>query len=606
EDTPTITETYTVGVTNNDTGEDTTTEVSVTIDGTNDQPTITDSMILVTEDIVYTLSTADFPNFDDVDGDDMVEIRIDALPINGTLYIDGIAAEIGDIITVASLEADSLTFKFLNNEHLADNTSFDFSASDGTDWSDAQTMTVDITPVTDSVKIDGLSVGLTILPPVIDTSALSMGDDVNDAPNIFETAEGLKLTSLNDVNSIIQVNTSGNGLGIDSNTGSNDDRDIEFGNNEVLQIDLPTDTTLNTINIDVKHISDDIISIKLFNSSGEIDIGDITFTNQDGDILNVVSDGGIVPVYTINGNQLDQGGDTITVTSTTAFSTLVIADQNDGSGGTDGFSILNIYGTVISTPDYYDSLLYINGLGLSDTDGSEAISTVTFSEFPTGSYITLADGTTVITANIDGNWIISASDLGLNTDLSITNDVVMTLTSPVVLANDFVPTMDIVTTESDPSVADSHTILGGSADDTIVGGDGNDYIDGGAGNDTIDGGAGMDTIDGGEGADTLIVSGGTLDLSNISNIEVVQLGDDSSIIGSTPPEHISVTDVISATGNSNGTLVIESDGSPTDTEVSVDTGSFVNHTTDTDYNIYTDASGDVTLMIDIDIPIDTI
>ncbi|WDP86840.1 MAG: cadherin-like domain-containing protein [Desulfobacter sp.] len=66
-------------------------------------------------------------------------------------------------------------------------------------------------------------------------------------------------------------------------------------------------------------------------------------------------------------------------------------------------------------------------------------------------------------------------------------------------------------------------------DDVITGGDGDDIIYGQEGNDTIDGGAGDDVIDGGTGIDTLVLmddSYESLDFSNVSNMERIELADD--------------------------------------------------------------------------------
>ena len=595
--------------------------VTVTVNPVNDAPSIDDGTISAVEDIVYTLSTADFDGFTDIDGDSMTDIRIDSLPTNGTLYIDGVAATVGSVIAVSDLDSGVL---YLTSENNADDTSFMFSASDGAAWSDSQTMTVNITPVTDTVQTDTLDVRMVVIPPVIDTSTLSMSDDINPLSNIFETTEGLVLTSPD--GTLVQVNTKGNGLGIDSGSGSNDARDIEGGLTEYLQVDFPPATSLNEINIDVKHTGGDLISITLYDSNGDIIdpvAANVVFTS---DVIGVLStaDGSLTSDGYINGDMLGQGGDTITINSDIAFASLKIVDENSSdSGGTDGFSVLNIYGTVSSTPDSYESIIYIDNLGLGDTDGSEEISSITFSDFPTGSVITLADGTTEITANADGNWVIDADDLDLGGGTSI-DDVSMTLTSPIAISTSFEPTLDIVTTEIGAGVPDSHTILGGTSDSVLYGADGEDYIDGGAGDDIIDGLAGADaiyggtgddtilydatdsTIDGGEGVDTLIISDNdTLDLSNVSNINTIQLESFASVIGTGDSSGITASDVMNATDAGSNELIIQSaDGSGADNSVTIDTSTFTDISADADYNIFSD--GTSTLMVDIDIPIETV
>jgi hypothetical protein len=468
-----------------------------------------------------------------------------------------------------------------------------------------------------------------------------MGDDENEAPNIFES-DGLILTAIDNRPGdhdlpIVQVNTQGNGLGIDSDTGSNDPRDIEGALTEYLEIEFPPATTLNELNIDVKHTGSDLISITLYDSNGDVidpSTATIVFTS---DVIGTLStsNGSISSEGYINGDMLGQGGDTITITSNVAFASLKIVDENDtGSGGTDGFSVLNVYGTVSSTPDSYDSILHVNGLGLGDTDGSEEISTVTFSDFPTGSFITL--GSDTIYADLNGNWVIDAAILGLDPDLSSLNDIDMILTSPIAISTSFVPTVDILTSESEP-VPDAHTILGGTADSTLVGDAGDDYIDGGTGSDTINTGAGndtivydtVDTIDGGDGVDTLIISVsdgdildlGTVDLSNVSNINNihVQLEGNATVIGSSieePLNHITPADVIDLTISDNNTLIIHSaDGDDASGQVDVHTsfgtasayvGGDITGLGDigVDYAHYSDSGA--TLLIEVDIPIDVV
>jgi Ca2+-binding RTX toxin-like protein len=160
------------------------------------------------------------------------------------------------------------------------------------------------------------------------------------------------------------------------------------------------------------------------------------------------------------------------------------------------------------------------------------------------------------------------------------------------------------------------SIDGGAGDDTLIGGDDNDYINGGIGNDTIDGGAGDDTIvydiadteiDGGLDSDTLIATSGVVDLSNVSNIEVIQLSSGATVIGSDTLLGINATDVISATDIDN-TLMIQSidDNSY---EISVNTDSLVLQDTSIeidgiDYAQY--IGGGATLLIEIDDSIEVV
>ncbi|MDD2653291.1 MAG: hypothetical protein PHX44_09610, partial [Sulfurimonas sp.] len=153
------------------------------------------------------------------------------------------------------------------------------------------------------------------------------------------------------------------------------------------------------------------------------------------------------------------------------------------------------------------------------------------------------------------------------------------------------------------------TLAGEGGNDTLTGGDGNDYIDGGAGADALYGGAGNDTIaydildteiDGGLGIDTLIVSSGTVNLSNVSNIEVIQLGSGATVIGSDTVSGIDANDVINATDDAN-TLIIQSVEEGTNT-ININTDSLPFTGSVGGYEIYTD--GFVILQVEDDIIVD--
>jgi Ca2+-binding RTX toxin-like protein len=151
-------------------------------------------------------------------------------------------------------------------------------------------------------------------------------------------------------------------------------------------------------------------------------------------------------------------------------------------------------------------------------------------------------------------------------------------------------------------------LYGGTGDDTLIGGDDNDYINGGIGSDTIGGGAGNDTIvydiadsevDGGVGADTLIATSGTVNLSNVSNIEVIQLNSGATVIGTNAVLGINANDVMNATDDAN-TLIIQSVEEGTNT-INIDTTSLPFTGVVGGYEIYT--NGSVILQVEDDITV---
>ena len=108
------------------------------------------------------------------------------------------------------------------------------------------------------------------------------------------------------------------------------------------------------------------------------------------------------------------------------------------------------------------------------------------------------------------------------------------------------------------------TLTGTASDEFIMGDTGNDTIDGAGGDDMLLGGEGNDTlvfdsadalIDGGNGLDTLIIKEtGTLDFSNVHNIETIDLTGN----GAQAITGLSLNDVLNMT-DANHTITITGD-----------------------------------------------
>ena len=175
------TDTFTYTIDDGNGGTDTAT-VTVTVGAVNDVPETAASNVVTDEDTVYVFQTADF-DFSDVDsGDTLQAVRIDSLPLDGTLYLNGVAiTSVGTEVTIDQINNNELTYLPDPNEsgadvfggtgegdQQADYASFDFSVSDGTEWSASATITVDVTPVVDAPTLS-----------LNDTSA-SDGSDLTD------------------------------------------------------------------------------------------------------------------------------------------------------------------------------------------------------------------------------------------------------------------------------------------------------------------------------------------------------------------------------------------------------------------------------------------
>ncbi|MDD5360400.1 MAG: type I secretion C-terminal target domain-containing protein, partial [Sulfurovaceae bacterium] len=132
----------------------------------NDAPTSTNDSITILEDMnnttgVYTLTTNDFGTYSDEEGSALSSIRIDSLPTNGVIYLNGVAITSGAVISLANITAGNLTFNPTDNSDA--DSSFTFNVSDGTDWSSASyTTAINITAVADAPTITTGTVDYTV------------------------------------------------------------------------------------------------------------------------------------------------------------------------------------------------------------------------------------------------------------------------------------------------------------------------------------------------------------------------------------------------------------------------------------------------------------
>lgn len=129
------------------------TSFTVTVGGVNDLPTLTDFSKNTNEDVPVDFSLNDFASkFDDADGDDLVNLRIQSMPANGTLKLGNDNVILNQIIPAAQLS--NLTFVPALNWDQG-STSFDWNASDGTAYAlEAATVTINVTPQNDAPVID--------------------------------------------------------------------------------------------------------------------------------------------------------------------------------------------------------------------------------------------------------------------------------------------------------------------------------------------------------------------------------------------------------------------------------------------------------------------
>ena len=120
--------------------------------GANTPPNSVDATVSGTEDTPVVLGTANFAFTDADSGQTLANVRIDTLPANGTLLLDGVAVTAGQVISVADIAAGRLTFAPAANGNGPAYASFTFSVQDSGGAFDTapNTITFDIAAVNDA------------------------------------------------------------------------------------------------------------------------------------------------------------------------------------------------------------------------------------------------------------------------------------------------------------------------------------------------------------------------------------------------------------------------------------------------------------------------
>ena len=164
---------FTYQISDGNGGFDTAT-ASIAITGTNNAPGGTDNTVTTNEDVDYVFTSTDFP-FSDVDTGDVIEdVRIDTLPTEGTLLLNGVPVTAGQVIDIADITAGNLVFDPADDAFGTGYDTFDFSVGDGDNFDPSpQTMTIDVIEVND--------------PPVADDDTATTPEDT---PVIVDVLDG--------------------------------------------------------------------------------------------------------------------------------------------------------------------------------------------------------------------------------------------------------------------------------------------------------------------------------------------------------------------------------------------------------------------------------
>jgi hypothetical protein len=157
----------------------------------NDTPPLgRDATVTTLEDTTFVFSLANFLMNDAEQGNNVnpSSVRIDTLPNNGSLYLNGVLVALGAEIPAAAIAGGQLQFVPTPDANGNNYANFTFSVKDATNLFDTapNTITVNVTPVNDGAPLAGNDNFLTTLgtPVVINQSQLLANDSLPDHARI--------------------------------------------------------------------------------------------------------------------------------------------------------------------------------------------------------------------------------------------------------------------------------------------------------------------------------------------------------------------------------------------------------------------------------------
>ncbi len=131
----------------------------VQVNPVNDPPTAQGSTITTLEDTDITINASLFSSYNDIENIPMSAVKITALPLKGSLKLDGIPVSTEQVITVSNLTSGLLKFSPALNGNGISYASISFKVSDGVDYSILdQVIVMNVTPVNDLPNASNQSV----------------------------------------------------------------------------------------------------------------------------------------------------------------------------------------------------------------------------------------------------------------------------------------------------------------------------------------------------------------------------------------------------------------------------------------------------------------
>ena len=524
----------------------------------NNTPSGTDGIVSATEDTAYVFTTADFGFTDPDSGDELAAVRVDTLPANGELRLNGTAISALDEISTADIAAGLLTYIPASNAYGAAASSFTFSVSDGTDFDTSpNTLTIDITPVNDAPTvanpIGAQSVAedqaWTFIVPVNAFADID-GDDLTLSATLGNGAPLPAWLSFDPVSRTFAGTPPENFNG-----------DIELivrASDGEFDVSEPFTLTVTPVN-DAPVIRSSPTRSVLENVAGsfallgsDVEDGDVTFSIVEG-----VGDGALFTIVGAPGAQ-----------------SLAFAAQ-DYEGPKQSFTarvrVTDSGGEVTEQ----DITVAIENQSDADVDGDSLANTLHGSDEGTGGgSMDAGAGNDLIYARGGDDWMLGGSgndmlfgglgadthDGGAGTDYARYNDaaygdLVISLIAPATntgaaAGDTYISIEGIIAGTGNDDItgngsanllygmqgndvvrgdAGADKLYGGTGNDQLLGGTGNDNLFGDAGDDTLDGGANKDRLTGGAGSDTFVFASASHAGLNATRDVVIDFGDDDTI-----------------------------------------------------------------------------
>ncbi|WP_163836141.1 retention module-containing protein [Spartinivicinus ruber] len=508
--------------------------ITVTVLPEADVPTANDFTIDLNESTApgglttYTFSPADFTdatkgNYFDEQGDALSSITITSLPTNGTLIFNGTPVIAGQVINTSDI--NQLSFQADGNASGDNFANFNYQVSDGSDNSNAHTITFDIAAQAD-------------------TPAINMTQE--QVTTIFES-------SFEDPSVVIPAGSRGTFLDTVDGWSTDSNSKIEFWRTDSadLQYKAHSGSSFIELNADPTDALPDALNIfrDINTESGAEYELSFYYSPRPG------FDETATKIEVLWGGKLidtiaRDGGDIQTAVNTWEKFTYTLA--GDGTAQQLEFRIAGIPQVqgrgaylddlkIVETKGgsqaigYENSTIKIPGVDVSTVDPSEQ-KTVHLDGMPTGTQ--LSDGVNSATYS-GGQLDVTSWDLQ-NLSLTPPSDydgifslnITATATEPstgstsqtassinVNVLPGLEPAGDFTYQEGDDAVQNitlgegtdiyaakggNDVVAGGGGDDTILGQAGNDFLSGGTGDDILVGGFGHDTLTGGDGADQFV------------------------------------------------------------------------------------------------------